>query len=246
MTDPRYTLRLAPVAFHVDSARSVIAKLAPDAARSLDGLAHLLVAGSCFRPPSVSRSAYLADQRKPADKRKGVARPGDSAHGWGLALDVDLARTFRVLSAVGDWSAKKRLLDMLMAERGWLCYEAPGARGREAHHWAFIGGQREPRAFRQRETLALIDEVVAFHAKSVTSLPGLLSERLTKLAQALLPHAGGYDPGPADGIAGPRTRQAVAAFRREWALPAGGVDARLLRCLCAVTARVETPEEENT
>lgn len=42
----------------------------------------------------------------------------------------------------------------------------------------------------------------------------------------------GYDPGPADGVAGPRTRQAIAAFQRDRGLQATGVlDAATLAAL---------------
>lgn len=88
-----------------------------------------------------------------------------------------------------------------------------------------------PRGFRQKETLALIDDLVSSHAQ--TWMP---FSRTTLFAQSLLPLSG-HNPGRPDGLMGPRTRRAVAAFRRAWALPdRGGIDNRLLRCLVAVTA----------
>lgn len=57
----------------------------------------------------------------------------------------------------------------------------------------------------------------------------------------------GYDPGTADGIYGPRTRQALEAFQRDRNLPvSGGLDPATVRALERATAPVtdEAAEEE--
>ncbi len=52
--------------------------------------------------------------------------------------------------------------------------------------------------------------------------PAVSEASLVAAAQRTLA-ALGYDPGPADGVAGPRTRQALAAFQRDQGLPPTGI-----------------------
>ncbi|MCW2307085.1 peptidoglycan-binding protein [Rhodobium gokarnense] len=60
-------------------------------------------------------------------------------------------------------------------------------------------------------------------------------QQLTQSAQQLLTELG-YDPGPADGVSGPRTRDAVMDFQRKAGLPVTGqVDGRLIKALSKET-----------
>ncbi|MBB4304869.1 localization factor PodJL [Rhodobium orientis] len=63
----------------------------------------------------------------------------------------------------------------------------------------------------------------------------LTQQQLTQSAQQLLTELG-YDPGPADGVSGPRTRDAVMDFQRKAGLPVTGqVDGRLIKALSKET-----------
>ena len=54
----------------------------------------------------------------------------------------------------------------------------------------------------------------------------------------------GYEPGPADGLIGPRTRSAIAAFRDDRGLPPGGrIDTVLLGALGLIESPEPSPPE---
>jgi localization factor PodJL len=56
-------------------------------------------------------------------------------------------------------------------------------------------------------------------------------QALVKTIQTLLADQG-YDPGPADGLAGPKTRQAVKSYQQKTGMPATGqIDTTLLAFL---------------
>lgn len=73
---------------------------------------------------------------------------------------------------------------------------------------------------------------LATQPASAAAVPVATSQRnLVQQAQAILSRLG-YDPGPADGVSGPRTRQAVLSFQRKAGLPeTGTIDAGLIEAL---------------
>ena len=74
----------------------------------------------------------LASQIEAHRTKQGTARPGFSAHNFGLALDLDVGRA---LSKLGF---SKRVLDDRMLERGWMCYRGDhNATALEAWHYTF-------------------------------------------------------------------------------------------------------------
>jgi len=52
----------------------------------------------------------------------------------------------------------------------------------------------------------------------------------------------GYEPGPADGLMGPRTREAISAFQRDQGLPASGELDRATREALGLVPQVRQPE----
>ena len=225
--DPRVVLSLSRVAFHPDSAKSAIPLLHPGAAAAIAPIASSLVVGSVFRPPAVSKRAYRADQRRAPRLRKGVARPGDSGHGWAICLDLDLDRTMARLGL------GKPSLDGLMGDNGFWCHRSDGRNGKEAQHynWDSFGAH----GYGTAKVRERIYDLYGIASMTVADVQGLL-----KYA--------GHNPGPIDDDAGKLTRAAVRAFRLAWGLPDGFIDGQMIRCLAAVTARVEevqaTPERK--
>jgi hypothetical protein len=177
----------------------------------------------------VSDMLRTAEQSLEARERKsGVQPPGFSAHNFGLAVDLDVERLCR------DLGLKKVDLDARLAACGWYCHRKDGLPGSEWWHFNHLGTGPQARAFlatseRSRNTSAAVEaRIVQLYGAGL---------RLSDLGvQECLARAGLYR-GALDGILGPRSKQAMAAFQRAWNLEATGIaDARTQRTLALVTA----------
>lgn len=131
--------------------------------------------------------------------RKGAARPGSSGHNWGLSIDIDVTDAMRLFLV-----DTKRGLDISMAARGWYCHRLDGVRGHEEWHYNYFGMWAPQGKFSSDD---LDRRILQLH-------PHLKSDFAIDDEQKMLTLAG-YECGAIDGIAGPKTRAARAAFRSQ-------------------------------
>lgn len=181
------------------------------------GMSEKIVVSDMYRSAESSLEAVKAG--------RGAKMPGYSAHNYGLAVDLDVEQSMRLLG--GD----KKKLDLWLEERGFFCHRRDHAitnlQG-ESHHFNFLG-----------------PGTVISPKFSTTS--GYIEARIVELygagfklsdteAQKALAKLGLYK-GEIDGIIGPRSRAAIGAFQR--ALKLGDteiLDRQTLRTLAFVTA----------
>ncbi len=103
-----------------------MAYLHPEAARAFrEGIGARVVCSDMFRSPEAS---LLARRTK-----RGVQRPGFSAHNYGLAIDIDVDKSMRLCGL-----KSKTALDAYMAVNGWVCHRLDGARGSEDWHFNYM------------------------------------------------------------------------------------------------------------
>lgn len=180
--------------------------LHPDALQSLLAFTDVLAFTDCYRSPS---SSLLALQTQ-----RGAARPGRSAHNFGLAVDLDVASCLRMTG----WT--KADLDKAMEQAGWLCFRADHEDASES--WHYTHGATEHGS---AGVEAAIQRVYG----------GQLGMGVRE-AQAYLTRAGMYH-GEIDGDAGPLTRSALQHFQEAWKLAEDGVlgpeTQRLIAVICA-------------
>lgn len=185
--------------------------LAPDALAALTPLAGGLVFTDVFRSPAASMEARA--------RKAGAAKPGYSAHNFGLAVDLDVRRSIR--GAVGDGG--KAGLDAFMERAGWLCYRKDHALD-ESESWHFSFGAKDHGS---RGVEAVIQ---SRYGAAFVLTPTQAQEAL----KALRLYAGAID-----GDFGRQSRAALDVFKRGWKLPADGkLDAAAQRLLAVVTAEV--------
>ncbi len=202
--------------------------LHPDAAAAFEAFARHFAPIRCsdvFRSPEQSLAAR--------NQKSGVQPPGFSAHNFGLAIDVDQARMMR------DHNLTKPALDKALADYGWHCHRRDGVPGAfESWHYNFLGRDSAAKPF-----LALANRTTAPSVEAkILELYGAAFELDPVEAQTALASVGLYR-GEADGIFGPRSKAALAAFQRSWELPATGeLDARTQRTLATVSAQLQITE----
>lgn len=175
-----------------------------------------LVFSDIFRSPAASMAA-----RK---RKKGVQKPGWSAHNFGLAIDIAIQATLRKTG----WSY--RTLVEKLQELGWVCYRRNFTRGREEWHFTFSAKAPGSRA---------VEEVIMRYYKK--SFDYDLVNGQIYLSKLRL-----YD-GEIDGLWGNLSSQAVSLFQKQWDLRATGrMNPRTKRLLAVVgsTLTVMNGEEE--
>lgn len=187
--------------------------LHPDALASLDStsnnIADALVFTDVFRSPEASLAARSA--------KRGVGRPGYSAHNFGLAVDLDVGTTCRRNWPSANPMQTKVLLDRLMAGAGWTCYRDDGLPTKsEAWHYTFGA---------DGHGAAAIEAVIQhYYGQELFLDVGRRQKALAKL---------GLYRGALDGDPGPLTRAALAVFSRGWQSRGGADTDRLLAVLTA-------------
>lgn len=214
------------------------ARLHPEAAAALQRVEGFesFVFSDMFRTPEQSLQA--------AREKRGVQPPGYSAHNFGLA--VDLALEDFAVPGVADGGTRAGTLSQLkvsypelcarLAVEGWHCHRRDGKLGAEAWHFNWLGPHVGVAL-----ALALVENPrtwadAAEHAIQAWYGPALVCTETE--AQTALAALGLYR-GELDGRFGPRSREALRAFQRTWALRETGLlDARTQRTLCVVTASV--------
>ena len=185
--------------------------LHPAALAALRPLADDLVLSDCYRSPAASLEARR--------RKAGVARPGYSAHNFGLAVDLAVAATLRGLSI------DKAALDARMLAAGWRCYRATPDEGPESWHYTY--GAPEPGASGVEAAI----EAVHGPASAWAAVD-------TLRAQAALQRWRLYS-GRLDGRPGPLTTEALRACQRAWGLRSTGrLDAATQRTIAVVDADV--------
>lgn len=199
------------------------ALLHPEAARDF---ARACVEVGRLRVSDMFRTAEQSLQAR--EQKSGVQPPGYSAHNFGLAIDVDVERLCR------DFGLKKVGLDERMAACGWYCHRKDGKPGSEWWHYNHLGTGSSAKALlaaseRSSNTSAAIEA-------RIVQLYGAGFRLADADTQAALARLGLYR-GELDGIMGPRSKQAVAAFQRAWNLESTGLaDAATKRTLALVSA----------
>lgn len=169
-------------------------RLHPDAAEAfvaLESATGGLVYSDIWRSAEASLEARKS--------KRGVQRPGFSAHNWGIAFDCAVDATLKL----HDW--KYPQLVAACAQHGWYCHRADGARGFEDWHfnWLGAGNKAHGESAALQRVRALYDADLALDAKEVQA--GLMRLRMYR--------------GDIDGIIGPRSQEAIEAFARAWLLP---------------------------
>ena len=71
-----------------------------------------------------------------------------------------------------------------------------------------------------------------FRSIDMSAIPTLTPDRVSKLQQAL--QQKGFDPGPIDGVLGPRTREAVRNFQEKYGISSTEIDNQTLYALGGV------------
>lgn len=192
----------------------------------------------CFYYSDMRRTA--AGSLRALQTRRGAAAPGGSHHNWGGAVDLETERVRARLRAHGvvemgtpDW---KRALDELMESYDLWCHRVDHQNAWESWHYGVGLGEfvRPREATRRLATERWIRDRYGWWWEDCSV------ERLQLALTAV-----SAEPGPIDGMAGPRTRAALGRFCDRWRqaevwkpgqpLPS----ARALRLLALVSARVE-------
>ncbi len=94
----------------------------------------------------------------------------------------------------------------------------------------FIGGHLTTAA--QAEEVMSNTPQSTFRSIDMSAIPTLTPDRVSKLQQAL--QQKGFDPGPIDGVLGPRTREAVRNFQEKYGIASTEIDNQTLYALGGV------------
>lgn len=132
---------------------------------------------------------------------KGSRSPGYSGHNYGISIDIGVTEAMRRLGF-----KRKADLDAWMRERNWWCWRLDGRREREEWHYDWNRGGYDRKAD-TRGDQGLQRQLVDLHGPDFA----LTVEQAQRILDRL-----GFDPGPADGKPGRRTRAATGAFQRAW------------------------------
>jgi hypothetical protein len=197
--------------------------LHPTTARDFLGiLSDALTVSDIFRSAESSLAAVKSG--------RGAKPPGFSAHNFGLAIDVDVAKGIRAHGMIGG----KASFDSWLASFGFHCHrldhKVTDIKG-ESHHFNHFGSHN-----------------LAWLVPGERSTAGAIERRIVELyghtwrdidptvAQAQLARLGLYR-GDLDGQLGPISKAAIRVFRRGWGLgDSDRLDARTFRTLVYVAA----------
>jgi len=168
-----------------------------------------------FRSAEASLAAVKA--------RRGAQPPSFSGHNYGLSIDVDV-----------DWCLKKGRfaskldLDSYLELHGWQCHRRDHKLEFEAWHYNW----------RIDVYLKATDKTTApALERKIQDLYGEKLKLTKSQAQECLKRLGLYN-GTVDGILGPLSREAIAAFQRAWQIqdPPQTLGSRTQRLLAYVSA----------
>jgi len=169
-----------------------------------------------FRTPEQSMQARA--------EKAGVQPPGYSAHNFGFAIDVDVEKLLK------QTGLSKDKFDAKMMEFHWYCHRRDGKRGFEDWHFNYLGpdaAQWLAKASKTSTAGAIEAKIAATYAEGLKLDPPEIQECLKQMKM--------YS-GDIDGQIGPRSKAALAAFQRTWALPDTGVlDPKTERTLAYVS-----------
>jgi hypothetical protein len=169
-------------------------------------------AASSWRENNFADKLVVSDMLRTAESSlkarrdgRGAQRPGYSGHNYGLSIDLDVGKVMTKLKL-----KKKVDLDLMMESYGWYCHRRDhDTRKSEMWHFNFlgIGAAINPRA---SSTAGNIEAEILrrYGASFILDSVG---------AQTELKHLRYYG-GDIDGIIGPRSKEAIAAFQRAWEL----------------------------
>lgn len=163
--------------------------------------------------------------------RKTSQLPGYSAHGFGLALDIDL-------SVLDEKKISYEDLLYFMKKRGWVCHRRDGDYTLpEAEHFNFLGHLSEryliactldPTTWQK----AAEERIFEKYGQDFQLTVPQVQEKLALL---------GLYRGAFSGQVDLYTREAILAFQRTWDLTENGLpDSVLCRVLAVVTADIQT------
>lgn len=198
--------------------------LAPDGARSLLNLDRDL-GGLVYTDVFRSAEASVLARRE----RRGTKRPGYSAHGFGLAFDLDVTATLR--------RTRLKYVELVqqLSVYGWFCHRRDlDDAALEAWHFNYLGELDAARLL----PLALLSDARTWSAPIEQRIVERYGESFTLTSlelQEMLEQLGLYH-GEIDGLVGPLTREAVAAFQRTWDLSEVGAGPATQRTLALVAA----------
>lgn len=179
-----------------------------------------LVYTDIYRSPDASLLALKT--------KRGVQPPGFSPHNFGYAIDLDVGAVLRRKG----WRFPE--LEEFMESHGWYCHvrDHDGTKS-ENWHWNFLAARApvylmaaerdQPRTWHLPIEHLIVDK----HGEDFKLTP--------QRAQAALKQLGMYD-GEIDGIIGPLSKEAIAAFQRAWQIYEKGLGERTQRVLAVVTA----------
>jgi localization factor PodJL len=160
----------------------------------------------------------------------GVARDLVEAYRWfALAAlqDDDKARQKRDEVAKLLTPAERRKADRLIAEWSPKSRAAETSRSASDVPAGDKGGEEQRGAPRAMQTTSAAVVNASWQTDVAASNKPAPDASLVMEAQRLLRQRG-YDPGPADGVPGPRTQNAIRSFQRKAGLPATGEASEVL------------------
>lgn len=190
--------------------------LHPDAADAFLTISDVVTVSDMFRSPESSLQAVRSG--------RGALRPGFSAHGFGLAIDVGITQTMAAIH-----TKTKADLDAFMAEHGFYCHRQDHVMASEAWHYNFLGFD----AIVQGRLSS--DEIEA----RILALYGPALQPDDMECQRMLAKLRMY-AGEIDGEIGPRSREAIRVFKRAWSLlPDDHIDTIFRRTLAYVSCEHE-------
>lgn len=219
--------------------------LHPDAAEayasvSAYGAAPVAVS-DMFRSPESSLEAVRAG--------RGALPPGYSAHNYGLAIDIDIASTMKLVSA-----KTKKELDLFMARYGWYCHRTDHSmvskerytsgpkkgklRPSEAWHYNYLGPLS---GFPGRHVTAWpgTRTTVNWIAGRIDMLYGAMFNLTFVDAQTCLAKLHLYH-GDIDGLFGKLSAAALRMFQNSMDLnPTGALDPKTMRTLAYAACEKE-------
>lgn len=160
-------------------------------------------------------------------KKTGVLPPGFSRHGFGLAIDVSVSESMRLVGV-----KTKEAFDDWMAARDWHCHRLDHAMKSEAWHFNWLPGFAGPLRNERSTNPAGERQLQELYGAKMKLTPEEMQAALSKL---------GFYRGDIDGMLGPLSRAAGEAFARAWECgrPFGPA---FQRVLAFVAADLRTPE----
>jgi hypothetical protein len=182
-----------------------------------------LVISDMFRTPESSLNAVVTG--------RGALMPSYSSHGYGLAIDVDVTKSMKLVGV-----RKKSAFDDFMRAAGWHCHRRDGERAAEEWHYDYdLNGLLTSNLTPQAKFTQQARE------KMLAAVYGDAWKLTKSTAQGCLAKLGFYH-GAIDGAIGPQSKQAIAAFQRAWKLKADEtLTPQTLRVLWFVTACADLP-----